>query len=575
MKQLFLLALLNVLLCPVSFGQTFRDEQRMIDSVFSNRGEVFFQFDLNNSSEIHSLTRIISIDNVRGNRVHAYANKKEFSGFLNLGYSYKLLPPPGTLIPETELRPDSAAARSPQTIWNFYPTYQQYLDYMTGFAATYPGICKLDTVGTSIQGRLILALKISDNVNQQEAEPQFLYTSSIHGDETTGYILMLHLIDYLLTGYGSDPRITAMVDNTEIFINPLANPDGTYHGGNNSVYGAVRYNANNIDLNRNFPDPKVGAHPDGNAWQQETQAWMAFADSNHFSMSINFHGGSEVFNYPWDTWAKLTADDAWWQFVAREYVDTVHLYSPSTYLRDLDNGITNGYAWYEINGGRQDYMNYFHYCREATLEISNVKLLPTSQLINHWNYNYRSLLNYIEQAQYGFSGIVTDTVTGHPVAAKVYILGHDFDNSQVYSSLPTGFYARPIEEGTYTIGYSAPGYYSKSLKNISVSKWTTTTVNVQLKPLTFGAGEVFVNTATIYPNPCQGKFTVILPDNFSGPVTINLMTSQGVSVYKGSGRSFQGKLTEPVEPFGLTAGVYLLKITSGEKVYTGKLISRP
>ena len=68
-------------------------------------------------------------------------------------------------------------------------------------------------------------------------------------------------------------------------------------------------------------------------------------------------------------------------------------------MSDYDNGITNGYAWYEVNGGRQDYMNYFRHCREVTIEISNTKLLPASQLVAHWNYNYRSLLNYIDQSQ--------------------------------------------------------------------------------------------------------------------------------------------------------------------------------
>jgi len=225
------------------------------------------------------------------------------------------------------------------------------VSFMTGFASAYPDLCRLDTVGTTIQGRLILVVRISKNVNTEEAEPQFLYTSSIHGDETAGYVMMLHLADYLLSNYGIDSNVTRMVNSTEIFINPLANPDGTYHGGNNTVSGAIRYNANYIDLNRNFPDPKVGQHPDGNAWQPETIEWMDYATKNHFTMSINFHGGEEVFNYPWDTWSKLTADDNWWQLVAREYADTVHQYAPAGYFTDLVNGVTNGYAWYEVNGG--------------------------------------------------------------------------------------------------------------------------------------------------------------------------------------------------------------------------------
>jgi hypothetical protein len=461
MKKILLTLLLVVTPFIFSTVQAQEGHQQVIDRVFGSGGEVYFKFKVTDKSEADILTRTISIDNVKGHEVYAYANKKEFAAFLDLGYDYTVLQHPGTLLDESELRMGQAGD-GPMTIWDFYPTYQQYLDFMAAFAADYPEICRIDTIGYSLQDRLLLAVKISDNVNEMEAEPEFFYTSSIHGDETTGYVLMMHLIDYLLEGYGTDPRITEMIDNTEIFINPLANPDGTYHGGNNSVYGAQRYNANNIDLNRNYPDPADGPHPDGNAWQQETVAFMAYADSNHFVMSANFHGGTSVMNYPWDTWAKLAADDDWWQFVCREYVDTVHLYGPGSYYSGYDNGITNGYAWYRITGGRQDYMNYWHSCREVTNEISDVKLLPAGQLLNYWNYNYRSLLNYIDEVRYGAQGIVTDSVTGEPLdSVKVYIFGFDKDNSQVYSKAPTGYYSRLLYEGSYNMSFSKAGYFSK------------------------------------------------------------------------------------------------------------------
>ena len=89
----------------------------------------------------------------------------------------------------------------------------------------------------------------------------------------------------------------------EIYITPLANPDGTYHGGNNTVSGAWRGNANGIDLNRNYWDPADGQHPDGEVWQTETIANMNFMAAHHFVISANFHGGAEVVNYPWDTWS--------------------------------------------------------------------------------------------------------------------------------------------------------------------------------------------------------------------------------------------------------------------------------
>jgi hypothetical protein len=181
---------------------------------------------------------------------------------------------------------------------------------------------------------------------------------------------MLRLIDYLLSNYGTDPRVTGLVDNIEIWINPLANPDGTYAGGNNTVNGARRGNALFVDLNRNYPDPADGPHPDGLEWQDETVAFMQMAEEKHFVAGANLHGGAEVCNYPWDTWENLHADNDWWVYVCREYADTVHEYAVPGYMTDLDNGITNGFAWYWITGGRQDYMTYFQQGREFTLEIS-------------------------------------------------------------------------------------------------------------------------------------------------------------------------------------------------------------
>lgn len=557
-------------------GRVFSQNDINLDSLFKERGEVYFTFNTQDRDEIGYLTKIISIDNVKNKTVFAYANKDEFSSFLQLQIPYRILPAPGLSLSREEL--DFRAPKNgdnPATTWNYYPNYSEYLDFMTGFATAHPDICRLDTVGTSIQNRLILCLKISDNVNQTEAEPQFLYTSSIHGDELTGYVLMLHLIDYLLINYGSDPTVTELVNNTEIFINPLANPDGTFKGGNNSVSGAIRGNANYLDLNRNFPDPKVGQHPDGNAWQKETEAWMDYAAQNHFSLAANFHGGAEVFNYPWDTWSKLTADDAWWQLVGREWADTVHQYAAAGYFTYLNNGISNGNAWYEINGGRQDYMNYWHHCREVTVEISDIKLLPTSQLLNHWNYNYRSFLNYLRQAQYGINGIVTDTVTDEPVEAKILIHNHDKDNSEVYSHLSTGFYMRPIIQGTYSLTFSAPGYYTKTIEDVEATNWSTTILDVQLRPLTFDAQDKTTQKVMIYPNPSDGHFRLVFPEHPVNPsCAIQVLNQMGAVVYSDELQCGKGCTHVDIALPSLAQGVYFLKFNTGYRIYFDKLILR-
>lgn len=470
--------------------------------IFEKKSEVYFKFNPRDYP-VNQLSKMISVDRIEKGSVFAYANKKEFTAFLKSGLSYEILPNPGDLLENPKML-DKINSKE-VTEWDFYPTYQAYVDMMYQYATDYPDICQVFSIGTSTNGRQLLMAKISDNIGTRETEPQFLYTGTIHGDETTGFILFLRLIDYLLENYGTDPEITEIINNTEIWINPASNPDGTYAGGNNTVNGAQRYNANGVDLNRNYPDPEDGPHPDGNEWQPETLAFMQLAEENDFVMGGNTHGGFEVLNYPWDTWPQLPADNSWWVFVCREYADTVHLYSPSTYLDEFDNGVTNGYNWYSIDGGRQDFMNYFHNCRELTMEISDTKLLPANQLPAHWNYNYRSLINYIKQSNYGIAGIVTDLDSGEPLPAKVLIEGHDIDNSFVYASAETGFYQRLLDQGTWDLTFSAPGHYPVTIENVQVSRYATTTLNVQLDAGSLIAD--FTASSTTIPIGGQVDFT--------------------------------------------------------------------
>ncbi len=483
MKKLITTILVLFSLSVFSQSNTGLNQQQI--QAFNKTGELHFRFQLEDRELISKLSSVISIDDVRGNQVFAYANEQEFLRFLNFGLPFEIIVEPA--LSEDDFRILNNVSIDEITSWDFYPTYQAYLDMMDQFAEDYPDLCQVFSIGQSVNGRELMMAKISDNVSMREAEPQFLYTGTMHGDELVGYILLLRMIDYLLANYGTDPKVTNLVNDMEIWINPLANPDGTYYGGNHTVSSSRRYNANSVDLNRNYPDPEDGPHPDGKVWQPETLAFMQLAEDNNFVMSANTHSGAEVINYPWDTWIRRAADDDWWIHVCRQYVDTVHLYSPASYMDGFVNGITNGYDWYTIAGGRQDYMNYFHYCREVTMELSNVKKLAASQLEAHWGWNYRSLLNYMEQCTYGVSGVVTDLNTGEPLPAKVFINGHDIDNSFVFADGEHGFYQRLLEQGTYDITFSALGHYPETVQNVAIVNYSTTELNVQLDPGAFSS----------------------------------------------------------------------------------------
>jgi murein tripeptide amidase MpaA len=565
MKKILLILSLLFLWIPwigngQSLPQPFSVNQET-EKIFADWGELYFSFEISDPEILHALTKVISIDNVNRGLVKAFANPKEFAEFLKYKIPYTVLPPPATEFLDDCL--ERIDHKQP-VAWDFYPTYSAYESMMYQFEADYPALCRISNIGTLTSGRRLLVAKISSHVDSAMYKPRFFYGSSIHGNELTCYVNMLRLIDYLLSNYNVDPYITNLVNSIEIYINPLSNPDGTYHNGNNSVNGATRENANYVDLNRNFPDPQNGLHPDGNPWQEETVFFMDFAAQKHFVMSANFHGGAEVVNYPWDTWSQLPADDSWWNYISRQFADTVHAYNSTGYFTDLDNGVTNGYAWYEIDGGRQDYVNYWHHCREATIEVSSVKKPAAANLPGYWNSLYRSLLTYMEQCVYGIRGIVTDSVTGDPLHARVYIAGHDVDSSEVYSYLPLGNYHRLLYPGNYSLTFTCPGYYPKVINNLTVQNYQATQNDVQLVPLGTGIPELSPVSIQVYPNPVNSTFTLKF-NGKEGRYRLELFNTLG-QPYLDEKITLSDGVYIPLNISDIQSGISMLRLSDGDTV---------
>src|SRR5690606_15000882 len=129
---------------------------------------------------------------------------------------------------------------------NQYPSFDELTNKLFELEAARPDIFKLFSIGKSVQGRDLWVMKISDNVEIDEIEPEFKYISSMHGDEIVGREFSVRLIETIAKDYDSNPQIKKIVDNTEIYIMPSMNPDGSHL--------RRRANARRVDLNRNFPD---------------------------------------------------------------------------------------------------------------------------------------------------------------------------------------------------------------------------------------------------------------------------------------------------------------------------------
>ena len=527
-----------------------------------NRNEVYFSLSRDKGINISDLSDKISIDRISSDSIFAYANTDMFTEFLKTGITYKTLPPPS--VSSNSKMSNTCNAMSD---WDSYPTYDVYIELMNQFANTYPDICTLEKIGESIEGRDILVVKISDNVTVKESESEFLYTSTMHGDELTGMILSLRLIDNLLSLYGSDQRITDLVNNLEIWINPLSNPDGTYFSGNNTVVGATRFNAAGVDLNRNFPDPENGLHPDGYPWQAETVVMMEFLSAHNFVLSANFHTGYEVINYPWDTWPTYHADDLWYEQISREYADTVHTFASSlgNYLVGQNNGITNGYEWYTTNGCRQDYMNYFHNSREVTMELSLIKTPAANLLPAYWNANYRSLYGYMEQCYSGIHGIVIDTINESPLRAKIEILNHDFNNSEIYSNNLDGYYNRLISPGIYDVKITAPGYIDKVKTNIQLDNNSSYELDVKLLHSSLGIENynVFEQNSFAFPNPFQSDLSVFFTLKSSENLSISVYNTSGNKIFSMDNKQYSEGLNEvEINLDYVSSGTYFLELNS-------------
>ncbi|GGN88809.1 carboxypeptidase T [Actinoplanes lobatus] len=141
-----------------------------------------------------------------------------------------------------------------------YHNYAETIAQINSVVAAYPAIASKRVLGTSYEGRQIVAVKISDNVGTDESEPEVLYDANHHAREHLTVEQALYLLGQFTGSYATDTRIKNIVDTREIWIVPMVNPDGVEYDIATGSYRSWRKNRQpnsgssyvGTDLNRNY-----------------------------------------------------------------------------------------------------------------------------------------------------------------------------------------------------------------------------------------------------------------------------------------------------------------------------------
>uniref|UniRef100_A0A8C7DTM1 Carboxypeptidase Z n=1 Tax=Oncorhynchus kisutch TaxID=8019 RepID=A0A8C7DTM1_ONCKI len=399
----------------------------------------------------------------------------------------------------------------PHTVIQFsYQSNAQMNSILKKTAARCPEIAMTYSIGRSVEGKDLLVIEFSNNPGVHELlEPEMKYIGNMHGNEVLGRQLLIYLAQYLCSEYLlGNRRIQTLINTTRIHILPSMNPDGyelaaaelqdtidpeNEEAQNYNSWTLGRGNAQNIDLNRNFPDLTTIVYsrrrhrhfrsnhipiPDAYWFGKvapETYAVMKWIRSFPFVLSANFHGGELLVSYPYDLskhpleqkMFSPTPDEQVFKQIARTYADAHATMSEGNSGRCENfgsigqDGIINGAWWYSFAGGMQDF-NYLHTnCFEVTVELGCDKFPAEEELYTGWKDNKEALLTFMESVHRGIKGIVKDEDGNGIKGARISVRGirHDITTAE------NGDYWRLLTAGIHILTASAPGY-TRAMKKI-------------------------------------------------------------------------------------------------------------
>jgi carboxypeptidase T len=354
-----------------------------------------------------------------------------------------------------------------------YKNPDEISDIVAAAHAKYPDITEVRTIGKTLEGRDILAIKISDNAKIDEKEPTILFNGMHHAREVMTTEITTDIIDYLTSNYGTKDEVTNWVNNTEIWILPMFNLDG-----NNKMWtedSMWRKNTRNnfgVDLNRNYPtgwnscngsSSYTGAQDyrgTAPASEPETRAMMNFVASIRPVFNISYHSYSEIVIYPFGCRPKKTPTEQAVEMIGAEIGKKLD-YKPGT-------------AWellYNADGGDIDWMYVEHQVIPFVVEVNSTRegFQPSfsewrNKTVQRNRPGWMHLLNKLQNGASLQGEVNSDEFS----QIKLSIDGKIVQN---YKINPDGTYFVMVKPGTYDVTFE--GKRTQNFPSVQINKKKT------------------------------------------------------------------------------------------------------
>lgn len=318
--------------------------------------------------------------------------------------------------------PQSGDSTAQGDINGAYHSYAETKTLLQELESAFPNLAQVITIGYSIEGRELNVIKISDNVGNDEAEPNIFIVGCHHGREWISVEVPLLFAQYLLENYTDNPQVRRAVNGSQVYILPIQNPDGlefsihTYRMWRKNR----RYNGNfswGVDTNRNYgymwgyDDEGSSPYPDSYTYrgtgpfsEPETDALRQFLLAHPPMGSLSFHNFSQLILMPWGYTFEPTPDAFEMNEIAGEMADRIYQVNGRVY------NYGSSEALYLTNGGTIDWIYGTFGAPAFTIELPPEYMVfggfftPEEMIDSAFNENLPALLYFVNYFITGSDG---------------------------------------------------------------------------------------------------------------------------------------------------------------------------